>query len=58
MRVRTCIIGQKNFDSKENGGKKSFSYETKAQASCTYPNKENMFMVPNHEKNRDYYVNA
>ena len=22
-----------------------------------YPNKENMFMVPNHEKKGDYYVN-
>ena len=22
-----------------------------------YPNEESVFMVPNHEKNRDYYVN-
>ena len=44
-----------NFDSKENCGKKSFSYKNKA--SIVYPNVENVIMVPNHTKNGDCYEN-
>ena len=43
-----------NFNSK-NGNKGSFSYETKA--SIIYPNEDNVFKMPNHEKKKDYYVN-
>ena len=43
-----------NFDSK-NGKKWSFSDKTKASKS--YHNKENVFIVSNHEKKRDYFVN-
>ena len=36
----------------KNGEKKSVSYEMKA--SIIYPNKENVFVVPNHKKKGDY----
>ena len=39
----------------KNGRKRSFSYGTKA--SIIYPSEENVFMGPNHEKKRDYYMN-
>ena len=32
--IQICLIQRTNFDLKENGGKKSFSYETKAPISC------------------------
>ena len=40
----------------KNGGKRSFFYETNASISFTH-NEKNVFMVPNHEKKEDYYVN-
>ena len=39
----------------KNDGKKSFSYET--DINVIYPNEDNEFMVPNHEKKGDYYMN-
>ena len=45
-----------NFDSKENGRKKSFCYKTEASISFI-PMKGIIFIVPNHEKKRDYYKN-
>ena len=45
---------EKNLTIK-NDGKKSFSYETSINVS--YPNEENEFMVPSHEKKADYYMN-
>ena len=39
----------------KKGGKRSFSYEIRALIH--YPNMENVFMVPNHEKKGDYYLN-
>ena len=38
-----------NFNSKENGGKKAIS--------SMYPNMKNVFIVPNHKKNRDSLEN-
>ena len=44
-----------NFNSK-NGNKRSFSYETKASI-IIYPNEENVFMMANHKKKGNYFVN-
>ena len=33
--ILVCLIWMMNFDFKENGGKKSISYKTKASISCT-----------------------
>ena len=32
-------------------------FPMKQSVNIIYPNKENVLMVPNHEKNEDYYVN-
>ena len=45
-----------NFDYKENGGEKSFLQNQ--SPNIMYPNKENMTIVPNHEKNEDYFENC
>ena len=44
-----------NFNSKENGRKKSFSYKTKASKPCI-PMKRNVY-VPNYKKNEGYDMN-
>ena len=33
VRIKVCLIWWTSFDSRENGGKKSFSYQTKASIS-------------------------
>ena len=34
MGIQVCLISHMNFDYKENGGMKSFSYKPKASMSC------------------------
>ena len=34
MSIHVCLIQRMNFDSKENGERKRFSYETKAPIAC------------------------
>ena len=55
MRIQVCIVRWMNFDSQENGGKKSFL--PKHSTNAIYPNENNMFIGPKHDKNRDYYEN-
>ena len=52
IRFQVCIISRINFDYKVNGGKKIISSQTKE--STLYLNEDNMIIVPNHEKNKDY----
>ena len=33
--IQLCLISWMNFDYKENGGKKCFSYKSKPSISCT-----------------------
>ena len=49
-RIHSCPNWYMNLDSKENGGKKILSYETKA-LYIIYPYKRNEFIRPNYEKN-------
>ena len=44
-----------NFYSK-NSKKRSFFLQNES-INISYPNKKNVFIVPNHEKKRDYYLN-
>ena len=41
MSMQVCVISQKNFDYNENGGKKTFSYKSKASI-C----EDDMIVVP------------
>ena len=45
-----------NFDYKENGGKKKLFLRIQS-INIVYPNERKVFMVPNYEKNEDYYEN-
>ena len=45
-----------NIDFKENGGKKGNYCKAKASKPCIQKRK-NVFIVPKHEKNRDYHEN-
>ena len=54
MSISVCPDLWLNINSK-SGRKKVFL--TKAKHQFIYPNKENAFMVPNHEKKEDYYMN-
>ena len=44
------------FDYKENNENKRFSSKTK-DTETVYPNEKHVFIMPNHEKDRDYYEN-
>ena len=33
--IQVCLVSEMNINYKENGGKKSFSYKSKASISCT-----------------------
>ena len=44
-----------NFDSKQKDGKKAFLAIPKHQYYV--PNEKNVIIVPNHEKNEEYYEN-
>ena len=46
---------RKTYFNSKIGNKRSFSFETKI--NIINPNEENVFMIPNHEKKGDYYVN-
>ena len=52
MRLHVCLIRRTSFDFKEKGGKKLF-----LPNQSINPNKEYMFIMPNHEKNKDYHEN-
>ena len=43
--IQVCPISQKNFDFKENGGKKAFFLQIQS-LNIIYPNVENMIVVP------------
>ena len=51
--IHVCFISWMNFDYKENGGKKSFSWKSKASISCILVWKHDSYA--NNEKNWDYY---
>ena len=53
--IHVCHNWQTNIDSKKSGGKKAFLWNQ--SINVIYSNKENVFMMPNHEKKLDYYVN-
>ena len=48
--IHVCPKWRTNFNSEENGGRKSFSNKTKT--SVHLPQWENEFMVPKHEKKK------
>ena len=54
--IHVYLIWQMNFDSMENGQKIKFLLPNQS-INIMYQNEENMFMVPNHRKNKDYYEN-
>ena len=54
MQIHVYPNKNTNFNSK-NGRKRSFPYEIAQQN--IYPNKGNVFVVPNHARKGDYYVN-
>ena len=41
-----------------NGRRRSFSYETKVSNKIIYHNNQNEFIVPNHEKKKDYFMDS
>ena len=51
--IQVCLIWWMNFDSKENGGRKSFSYKTKHQYLVTHCGEHDC--SANNKKNRDSY---
>ena len=56
MRIHVCLLWWMNFNSIENGGKKKL-FTRNQSVNVMYPNKDNVFMVPNHKKSGDYYKN-
>ena len=55
-RTQVCLISQMNIDYKENGGKNWFFSQIQS-INIVYPNKENIVVVPNHNRNGEYYEN-
>ena len=53
--IRVYPKWQTNFDSKKWGEEKHYLWNQSINA--IYPNKGNEFMIQNHEKKGDYYVN-
>ena len=54
--IQVLLILRMNINFKEIGWKKKLLLRNQSSISV-YPNKENMFMVPNNKKKEDYYKN-
>ena len=55
MWIHVCCNWQMNFNLKKWWKKKLFLWNQ--NINVIYPNEENEFMAPNHEKKGDYYLN-
>ena len=54
-RIQVCLVWWMNFNFMENVDKKLFL--TNQSINIMYPNKENMIVIPNNKRNKDYYEN-
>ena len=54
IRINVFLLRRRNFNFKKMVEGKAFLLSS--NVNVIYPNKDNVFTVPNHEKKRDYYL--